>query len=205
MTVFKPQIFFQGIFYPDGSLYGVEILTKGLVGSEPPGKSLDLFCLLTAANSIVSLIPEELRRSTKFHFNIYLENVSQIPFHQLLVVIPNAVLEIVEKGIIDPFYLSYLRLIEGIPLALDDFGRGRANFDLLPYFQIVKLDRDVVDGKVLKPLIDVLKFQGKTVILEKALREDSSFNADAYQGYEWHKPEPLENLREFLSRRRKGD
>lgn len=94
----------------------------------------------------------------------------------------------------------------GFCCSLDDFGNGYSNFNLLldNNLDVIKIDRcffrgsseDVVNYKILKTIINLIKDIGKKVIAEGVERKEdvdflASLGCDAVQGFYFYKPMPM--------------
>lgn len=215
-TLLGNVFFYQKILRRDGSLYGIEILTRfnnDLVPNGQTDYTIFLegieFLFETGAFSSFSSF------GLKIHFNLF---PATIPLIQWQVVSSFAqgvlVIEILERGIGN--YLSYIDYLKensfGLKVALDDFGKGDSNFAVIDHFDIIKVDCEIVKNCCW--FADYIKrtYLDKEIILEKSndiVKNPSLFRkckADAYQCFSLHKPEVLTSrkLKELLSEVGKG-
>lgn len=190
------KIYYQKIFYGNGDLYGIELLTRGIKIDE----KTDLLIL----NSVFSLLKEKWfietvnQQGLYVHFNVFPSSIEYVNWEKFLAEFSplkeRLVLEILETDVY--CYTEQVKRLadKGINLALDDFGTGTANFSALSeLFKVVKIDGEAIKGDV-SLIAEFLKrgYQIDTIIVEKKFVR--SLLIDGYQCFQLHKPEPIENL-----------
>jgi EAL domain-containing protein (putative c-di-GMP-specific phosphodiesterase class I) len=97
----------------------------------------------------------------------------------------------------------------GIPVSLDDFGKGATNFDRISDLPVseVKIDRKIFQkclkgefpASLLKEIIDYCRSRMIGTVIEGIETVDDlvlakSLGADCGQGFYWGKPVPLETI-----------
>ena len=190
---------YQEIVKPNGELYGIEILSRNIQIDE----KTDLYVFYKALEELENKNFFELanKLGIKIHFNIYPSTIAYVKWDLIPQKIKKPiVLEILETNIHN--HLDKIKELseKGFQVALDDFGTGSANFQcLIKPFSIVKLDGLYIRNipKVVQFLKQVYKIG--EVIIEK--RKCKCKLADAFQSYEFHRPEPIINFLQRIERR----
>jgi len=184
----RPKFLFQKIFSRSGKLFGIELLARDFTIS--PFTDLHIFyCALEEVAARNIPVP--------VHVNLYASSVRFVNWNDLVSYFGSRiVVELVERDV--QLHLTAIdRLIEaGIPFALDDFGNGSANYSVLREvrFPIVKVDLELAPPSAVREL--KRKFGVECVIAEKA---ETCPQADAFQSFSLHYPEPLDRLEESLA------
>ena len=189
-----PEVYGQFIYKRDGTLWGVEILTRNFCVNE---KS-DVFLFYFSLESILEYWELFKKNNLKVHLNVFPSSVGIIPFFRFPKEITEVLMvEIVEKDL-HQYLDDVLALKEsGIKVVLDDFGNGSSNFFCIRFFETIKVDGQIVNN--LPEIIPLLKQYGvKQVIVEKS--SNFSIPADGFQSFDLHVPEPIEKVVERLKK-----
>ena len=184
----KPTFFFQKIYSRDGKVVGVEFLTREFGVNNYTDIYL-FYCALEEVSKINLPVP--------VHLNIFPSSVPHINWEEISKEFRNTiVVEVIEEGVGRHIEDLEGLVNSGIRYALDDFGNGSSNFSILKRinFPIVKVDAEFSPPGVIRELKESLG-------VEFVIAEKSNFSpfADAFQSFELHYPEPIENLEESLA------
>ena len=175
----RPDLFFQKIYSQDGSLLGIEILTRNFP-----------VCPETDVHIFYSILEELSGWSPSFqvHVNIFLPTIKFINWRDVKKEFGHfLVVELVENIVSKETKTLEVLFRDDVTVALDDFGNGFSNFNLLREFpfQIVKVDALSTPSSVGRLLKE--EYGISLVIAEKVL----SYPADGYQTFSLHFPEKL--------------
>jgi len=185
------NVYYQKIFYPDGRVYGVELLYRG----KKFLKETDYYLLLRLFRIAKYLAYDRV------HLNVSLNSLLAFLEYERFSFSENAdgvslkkkiVFEVVEDSSFSDRKLLFIRnyVKEGFLLALDDLGKAGVPLKAISYFPIIKVD--VPSVPKLFSFVNYLKsFEPMPfLIFEKAVVEVKEGQV-AFQSFELHKPEPL--------------